>query len=113
QFLVIAKLILCVFILKFKLVTAAQLTAFDPYPDALFLSTMLAQISQPLQQLIMVAPGMISQCSRSSDSLYTGCRQVKICNAFQIPVRRITGSSTVFLSQLITLPVQSTFLIIS
>lgn len=72
QHLVVAQLIGSIFILEAESAVPADLSAFEAQPDSVLTITALAQVAQPLQQLIVVStPGMVVKRCSTHNSFYS------------------------------------------
>ena len=72
QHLIVAQLIGSIFILETDSAVPADISALEAQPDAVLTITALTQVTQPLQQLIVVsAPGMVVKRCSAHNSFYS------------------------------------------
>ena len=114
---VIAQFVGSVLVLKAAVIT--NLAAFYSEPSTLLFLTIMSQLAHTLQQLIIFCtPGVVVQRINSQNSFYTGSRFIKLFYILQIPVCIIAFGNSItislfILSQVILVPEQSAFTILS
>lgn len=113
HYFVVAQLVVGIFIFEAKIAVAAYLGPFHPYPDAFFVFAFMAQVAQPLHQLVVVEPGVVGQRAYRNSTVHAGGGlffRVNVGDGFQIPIGsvvRVVGIG--FLVKFVALVVQGTF----